>query len=182
MRLRSICPSLVLFGIAVVAACGGNPVLEPTTPDPTPIASTPETPPVAPAPTRERFTTTLAAVGLDGSAIDKSADACKDFYRFACGNWIKKTEIPADKSRWSRSFSVIDDRNELDLRGILEKAAADTAGTPVTKKIGTYWSACMDEAAVDKKGAQPIKALLGKTQTIRDPKSITALVAELHKN
>ena len=32
--------------------------------------------------------------GLDLSAIDRSADACTDFYQYACGNWIKNNPVP----------------------------------------------------------------------------------------
>jgi putative endopeptidase len=34
--------------------------------------------------------------GLDLSAIDQSADACTDFYQYACGNWIKDNPVPRD--------------------------------------------------------------------------------------
>ncbi|MFY9718697.1 MAG: hypothetical protein WAK16_03550, partial [Candidatus Cybelea sp.] len=36
--------------------------------------------------------------GIDLAAIDRSCKPCDDFYRFANGNWIKSTQIPADKS------------------------------------------------------------------------------------
>src|SRR6476646_6368096 len=69
-------------------------------------------PPEAPAPPVE--------TGLDESAIDQSVNPCDDFYEYACGNWLKKTEIPADKAAWGRGFSVIDEHNETELRSILE--------------------------------------------------------------
>jgi hypothetical protein len=37
--------------------------------------------------------------GLDLSAIDQSADACTDFYQYACGNWIKNC-VAMHVGRW----------------------------------------------------------------------------------
>jgi endothelin-converting enzyme/putative endopeptidase len=61
------------------------------------------------------------------------------------------------------------DRNELIVRGILERAAAKTAGRSAKEqKIGDYYASCMDEAAVDRKGAAPIMPLLRELDTIQD--------------
>ena len=40
--------------------------------------------------------------------MDDSVDPCDDFYKFACGGFIKKTAIPEDRTRMS-SFSVLSD-------------------------------------------------------------------------
>ena len=95
---------------------------------------------------------TLESVGLDGAALDKSVSPCDDFYQFACGGWLKSTEIPADEATWVRSFSEIDKRNEVALKTILEDAGKAKNADPTTKKIGDFYAACMDEAAVDAAG------------------------------
>lgn len=124
---------------------------------------------------------TLSAVGLDGEALDKSVNACTDFYQFACGGWLKKTEVPGDEASWWRSFSEIDKRNEETLKKILEDVAKSKDSDPVTRKLGDYYGACMDEAAVEAEGIKPISDLLAKAKKVKDAKSVGDLVAELHQ-
>src|SRR5580704_15553497 len=65
--------------------------------------------------------------GFSIDNIDKNVDPCVDFYQYACGNWMKKADIPADRASW-QSFSELDENNLAIERGILEKAAAGGAG------------------------------------------------------
>src|SRR5579863_10033507 len=69
--------------------------------------------------------------GFSIDNIDRMLDPCVDFYQYACGNWLKKTEIPADQSAWV-SFVELDERNLVTLHEILEKASAGGSNrTPV---------------------------------------------------
>ena len=81
--------------------------------------------------------------GFSIDAIDKSVDPCVDFYQYACGKWMKNTEIPPDQSAWV-SFTELYERNLITLRDILEKTSADNPGrSSIEQKIGDYYSACM---------------------------------------
>src|SRR5581483_2284351 len=113
------------------------------------------------------------------SALDKTADPCVDFYQFACGGWTKNNPIPSDQPIWSR-FSELAERNRTELRGILEKAAKATNRTADEQKIGDYYSACMDEAAIEKKGIAALKPEFDRINAIEDKSSLPELVAYLH--
>jgi putative endopeptidase len=119
--------------------------------------------------------TSGSSLNLD--KVDKSVSPCEDFYEFACGTWLKNTEIPADRSRWG-SFDELHERNITVLKGILEKASADDASrTPNQQKIGDYYESCMDEKAVDTKGLEPLKPELDRIAAANDKQALMKVAA-----
>lgn len=141
----------------------------------------PETTPTA-APDDGAKEVTLADVGLDASAMDTSIDPCVDFYRYACGGWLDNTKIPGDQARWSRGFSEIHERNRATLRTILEEAAASPGEDPIKQKIGSFYSACMDTEAIEKKGLSGIEPLIKEAREAMDGKGIEAAISALHRH
>jgi putative endopeptidase len=120
------------------------------------------------------------AYGLDVSALDKSADPCVDFYQFSCGGWAKHHEIPPDQAVWGR-FSELIERNQMVLRGILEKSAVESATrTPNEQKIGDYYASCMDEDGINKKGVAVLKPELDHIAALKDKNELPGLVGHLH--
>ena len=115
--------------------------------------------------------------GLQLDALDKTADACTDFYQFACGGWIAKNPVPSDRASWGR-FEELQERNNETLHRILETAAAGR--DPESKKIGNYYASCMDETAIDARGAAPLDPLLKKIAAVTSVADLAPLVAELH--
>jgi putative endopeptidase len=138
------------------------------------VAAQPPQPSPAQAPRSPASTS-----GLQLDAMDASADACNDFYRFSCGNWMSKNPVPADRSSWGR-FDELQEHNNETLKKILEAAAAGPAQDPESKKIGDYYASCMDEPAIDAKGVAPLDPLLKKIAALTTPNTLAPLVAELH--
>ncbi len=115
---------------------------------------------------------------LDVTAMDRSADACVDFYQYSCGGWQKKNPIPPDQTSWSVYGKLYQD-NLLYLNGLLEQAATAKDRDPATQKIGDFYGSCMNEALVEKLGAKPLQPDLAAIQGLQDRKQLAPLLANL---
>ncbi len=79
---------------------------------------------------------------LSASDRDPSADPGVDFYRFANGGWIDANPIPAGYGAWG-SFEEVSRRNEVILRELLERAAAEPADD-LDRLLGDAFAAGLD--------------------------------------
>src|ERR1043165_5194036 len=94
---------------------------------------------------------------LDLKAMDPTGDACVDFYQYACGGWLKQNPIPPDQSSWDVYRKLYEDNLKY-LRSILEEAASlESDRDTVTREIGDFYAACMDETTVEKRGLAPLE-------------------------
>ena len=123
--------------------------------------------------------TSSVSSGIDLKSIDPSVNPCQNFYAYACGSWMKANPIPPQYSRWGR-FNELAEHNQTVLREILDDAAAHTSRSATDQKIGTFYSSCMNETAVDKAGYTPIKPGMDRIQSLTTKADLAAEVARLH--
>ena len=122
-------------------------------------------------------TSAVSASGLDLAAIDRAADPCANFYQFACGGWTASHPIPPDRPGWGR-FDELQERNYEILHRVLEAAASGRDGS--SRRIGDYYASCMEEAAIEKKGATPLAQVFQKIAALSSPAALPPLLALLH--
>src|SRR5436190_3781116 len=111
---------------------------------------------------------------LDTRFMDRTVKACVDFYRYACGNWSKLNPIPADQARWN-VYDKLHDENLRFLWGLLEEAArSDPGRNSNQQKIGDYFQSCMDESAVERAAAAPLRKDLDAIAALRSREQLPA--------
>ena len=140
-----------------------------------PQATSPKTPSIAPTKPEPALPYTPS---LDPAAMDRSTDPCVDFYQYSCGGWQKANPIPPDQTSWSVYGKLYQDNLEL-LRGILETSAKSKQRDAVAQKIGDFYTACMDEAAVNRRGIAPIQPELNAIAAVKSVHELAPIVAEL---
>jgi putative endopeptidase len=116
--------------------------------------------------------------GFDVAGMDKSVRPGDDFYDYANGDWAKTTEIPPDRGSYA-TFTMLTDIAAQRTRAIVEDAAkAEAPAGSDTRKIGDYYTSFMDEAAIEAKGAEPLKPALARIAAIETRQDLSRALGE----
>jgi endothelin-converting enzyme/putative endopeptidase len=116
---------------------------------------------------------------FDLTSLDRSVNPCVNFYKYACGGWQKLNPVPADQATWD-VYSKLANENQQFLWGILDQDAKATDRTPVQQKVGDYFAACMNTAAIHADGDQPIQPALARIDALTTRPELLAAIAALH--
>ena len=115
--------------------------------------------------------------GLDFAGMDRSVAPGDDFFRYANGNWLAKTEIPPDRASWGTGAELA----ELTLKRTDELIrAADKSAAPGTeaRKIADYYASYLDAAHIEQLGLTPLRPLLKKIDAIGDRAALARALGE----
>ncbi|MBA3836412.1 MAG: M13 family metallopeptidase [Sphingomonas sp.] len=117
----------------------------------------------------------IGSYGFDTAGMDRSVQPGDDFFRFAGGGWLSKTEIPADRAAFGM-FNVLQDRSLAQTKTILEEAAAKPGS-----KIGDFYASYLDQATVDARGIAPIQPWLTALKGAADKTALATEMAKLQR-
>ncbi|HEX5280535.1 MAG TPA: M13 family metallopeptidase, partial [Micropepsaceae bacterium] len=99
------------------------------------------------------------STGIDMTAMDRSIRAGDDFYGYANGIWLKRTQIPPDQSRWG-GFSILNEQVQNRTRTLIEDAAKTAPSNSEAEKAGDFYASYMDRKAIETKGIAPLQSQL----------------------
>jgi predicted metalloendopeptidase len=120
-------------------------------------------------------------VHFDASLIDKSKNACVNFYEYTCSKWLAAHPISADLPV-SGTVLPLQLYNQTILRQALEAAAANKQATGSERQIGDYWQSCMDTSTRNAHGKSWLQPSLATIATLNSSKDLPRVVAYLHAN
>lgn len=110
--------------------------------------------------------------GLDLAGMDRNVKPGDDFFAYANGGWMARTEIPQDRSSWGTSGELVELTNAR-VQSLIQGAAKAAPGTEA-RKIGDYYSSYLDEARIEALGLKPLRPALARIAAIKDKKALAA--------
>ncbi len=116
--------------------------------------------------------------GIQVQNINRSVKPGDDFYEYANGNWLKRTEIPPDRAGVN-VFSQLDDlSNKRTADLIAEIAKSNPAAGSGSRKVADLYNSYLDENGIEAKGLEPLKPHLEAIAAIRDKKELARALGE----
>src|SRR2546421_11201810 len=113
--------------------------------------------------------------GFDLSGADMSTKPGDDFFRYANGTWLDKTQIPPDKPAYSMRI-IMTDFTEQRLRELMETSNPPGNPSILEDKAGAFYHSFMDESRVEQLGAKAIDSELDDLRKAKTREDFAALM------
>ena len=113
--------------------------------------------------------------GIQSGWMDKSVRPGDDFFSYADGGWVKKTPIPADRSRIG-AFWIADQEREKNTRALFDQIIKSSPASGANALVANYYKAYAATDAIDRAGLAPAKADLDAIGRIADKHQLSAAI------
>jgi putative endopeptidase len=116
--------------------------------------------------------------GVDLTTRDQTTKPGDDFFRYTVGGWLKKTEIPADRTFTGVDLIIDETYLKPRLRAIVEDpAGAKAPKGSAAQQVSDFYASYMDTKAIEARGLTPIQSDLAAIEAIKTKADLTALIA-----
>ncbi len=105
--------------------------------------------------------------------------ACVDFYTHTNHSWLAANPVSAGNTSVSKLGELVN--NAKTQRKSLIDEAMRATGNDNVRRLGDFWASGLDEAALDAKSAEVLKATLAPIDKLRRSRDLPKILAALHK-
>lgn len=109
--------------------------------------------------------------------MDTTLNPGDDFFKYACGTWLKNNPIPEAEKSWGIWTLVQEETNNRMLKVSEEAAKEKSEKGSSQQKIGDFYFAGMDTVSIDKMGITPLSGELNAINQITDLASLANVIA-----
>jgi putative endopeptidase len=118
------------------------------------------------------------AHGIAVENMDPAVKPGDNFYEYANGAWIKRTDIPPDRGRIG-VFTTLDDLSNKRTLGLIEEAVKENAPAGSNnRKVADLYTSYMDEAGIEAKGLDPLRPHLEAIAAVHDKRELARVLGE----
>jgi putative endopeptidase len=116
--------------------------------------------------------------GISVANMDRTVKPGDNFYEYANGEWIKRTEIPPDRGSVG-VFSKLADLSNKRTAGLIEELAKSNppAGSGA-RKVADLFTSYMDENGIEAKALEPVRPHLDALNAIHDKHELARALGE----
>jgi putative endopeptidase len=117
--------------------------------------------------------------GVDLSGMDKSVKPGDDFFLYANGAWLARTEIPADRTSIG-SFQNLQILSEKHMKELVDELEARDPATlnPEEKQLRALYDAFTDTKQIETRGLDPIKPDLKRIAALKTGEDVAKLMGD----
>jgi putative endopeptidase len=116
--------------------------------------------------------------GISVANMDRTVKPGDNFYEYANGDWLKRTEIPPDRAAVG-IFSILDDQSNKNTAALIaEIAKSNPPAGSGARKVADLYNSYMDEAGIEAKGLTPLRPHLDAMAAIRDKRELAHALGE----
>ena len=116
--------------------------------------------------------------GVAVENMDRSVKPGDNFFLYANGDWLKRTEIPPDRAGVG-VFSLLADKANEQTQTLIEDVAKTKSPAGSNEaKIADLYESFMNDEAIEKKGLDPLRAQLQAISAIKDKRELSHALGE----